>query len=327
MSCLYNLAIKVCGIHILFVCVCMTHSIPRCPPQHQISPLTHSPTPTPQQPTPPQTKACDAGGEWKTAVKLVEAMRQGGMHPDLYSFNTAISACQKVRDTTTHKHTTTTPLLHPYPTSPTSHKLTTDNRHPTKTTTTTGQQSPANHAAAHTHTHAHAHTHPSIPQASKVRQITRLLARMEEDYPPVPPNAYTFITATTACLQAGAFDKLFEVRGWVAGVWCWNRGGVWVGRVCVWGGGGGWMCFVFAGWGAIIFASAHSHNHPSTYPPIQSHAPHQYPNALLPSQIPPPKKKTAIGAGRHRPQRVHRHSGRPLLSRLAPQVSQRGPVA
>jgi hypothetical protein len=44
-----------------------------------------------------------------------------------------------------------------------------------------------------------------------VGQITRLLARMEDDYPPVPPNAYTFITATTACLQAGAFDKLFEV--------------------------------------------------------------------------------------------------------------------
>ena len=36
---------------------------------------------------------------------------------------------------------------------------------------------------------------------------------MEEDFPPVPPNAYTFITATTACLQAGAFDKLFEVGG------------------------------------------------------------------------------------------------------------------
>lgn len=87
-------------------------------------------------------KACDAGGEWKTAVKLVEAMRQGGMHPDLYSFNTAISACQK---------------------------------------------------------------------AGKVRQITRLLSRMEDGYPPVPPNAFTFITATTACLQAGAFDKLFEV--------------------------------------------------------------------------------------------------------------------
>lgn len=52
---------------------------------------------------------------------------------------------------------------------------------------------------------------PHPQQAGKVGQITRLLARMEEDYPPVPPNAYTFITATTACLQAGAFDKLFEV--------------------------------------------------------------------------------------------------------------------
>lgn len=59
--------------------------------------------------------------------------------------------------------------------------------------------------------HTHPGSYPHSPQAGKVRQITRLLARMEEDYPPVPPNAYTFITATTACLQAGAFDKLFEV--------------------------------------------------------------------------------------------------------------------
>lgn len=56
--------------------------------------LVSPPTHTHIQPN--KQKACDAGGEWKTAVKLVEAMRQGGMHPDLYSFNTAISACQKV---------------------------------------------------------------------------------------------------------------------------------------------------------------------------------------------------------------------------------------
>eukprot|EP00624_Nannochloropsis_granulata_P001163 evm.model.NODE_15340_length_6580_cov_27.419453.1 len=41
-------------------------------------------------------KACDAGGEWKAAVKLVEEMRsKEGIRPDLYSFNTAIAACQK----------------------------------------------------------------------------------------------------------------------------------------------------------------------------------------------------------------------------------------
>jgi len=41
-------------------------------------------------------KACDAGGEWKAAVKLVEDMRvKEGIRPDLYSFNTAVSACQK----------------------------------------------------------------------------------------------------------------------------------------------------------------------------------------------------------------------------------------
>lgn len=125
-------------------------------------------------------------------MKLVEAMRQGGMHPDLYSFNTAISACQKVRARlawyswyTTRCCVVGAPVL-------TDPLIQIAPRNPTNTDPTIQP--------------------PNQNQAGKVRQITRLLARMEEDFPPVPPNAYTFITATTACLQAGAFDKLFEVR-------------------------------------------------------------------------------------------------------------------
>jgi pentatricopeptide repeat protein len=41
-------------------------------------------------------QACEGGGEWEGAMELLDEMREAGLKPDLFSYNTAIEACQAV---------------------------------------------------------------------------------------------------------------------------------------------------------------------------------------------------------------------------------------